>query len=66
MQWKRSNIETVADAIKFAQDEYDRKNNKKTIVQSRKVPSWVGKDIKEEYLSDSELEELERKLRGEE
>ena len=66
VQWKRSNIETVADAIKFAQDEYDRKNNKKTIVQSRKVPSWVGKDIKEEYLSDSELEELERKLRGEE
>ena len=29
------------------------------------VPSWVGKEIKEEYLSDEEAELLEKLLNGE-
>ena len=32
---------------------------------NRKQPDWVGKEIKEEYLSDEELAEFERKLKGE-
>ena len=67
VQWKRSNIKTVTDAIEFARKEYDKKNNKvtKTKTQTRSVPEWVGKEIEEEYLSDEELELFEKKLRGE-
>ena len=67
VQWKRSNIKTVVDAIEFARKEYDKKNNKvtKTKTQTRSVPEWVGKEIEEEYLSDEELELFEKKLRGE-
>lgn len=67
VQWKRSNIKTVIDAIEFARNEYD--NNKKTKdkpkEKTRNVPSWVGKEIEEEYLSDEEAERLEKILRGE-
>jgi replication initiation and membrane attachment protein len=66
VQWKRSNILTVKDAIEFARNEYDLKNNKKVFKEkTRSVPSWVGKEIKDEYLSDEELEKFEKKLRGE-
>lgn len=67
VQWKRSNILTVSDAIEFARNEYDSKNTKTVKVkeQTRKVPEWVGKEIKDEYLSDEELELFEKKLRGE-
>lgn len=66
VQWKRSNILTVIDAIEFARSEYD--NNKKTTKvkqTTRNVPNWVGKEIEEEYLSEEELELFEKKLRGE-
>ena len=65
VQWKRSNILTVKDAIDFARSEYDRKNKPKKSKQERTVPDWVGKEIKEEYLSDEELELFEKRLRGE-
>jgi len=70
VQWKRSNILTVEDAISFARDEYDRKNNTNTKIikvhdTTRNVPEWVGKEIKDEYLSDEELELFEKRLRGE-
>lgn len=64
VQWKRSNILTVNDAIEFAQKEYDLKRQPVVEVK-RKSPSWVGKNIEEEYLSDEELERLEKQLRGE-
>ena len=43
------------------------KNNKTTVTKqnTRKVPEWIGKEIKDEYLSDEELELFEKKLRGE-
>lgn len=63
VQWKRSNILTVSDAIEFAREEYDRKNKKTKI--KRNTPKWVGQEIKDEYLSDEELEAFEKKLRGE-
>lgn len=62
-QWKRSHIETVSDAIAFAQAEFDSKNNKrksKTVLK----PSWFDQDIEEELLSAEESQELERKLKG--
>ncbi|MBE6149142.1 MAG: hypothetical protein E7170_00275 [Firmicutes bacterium] len=66
VQWKRSNILTVIDAIEFARNEYDSsKKTTKTKQPTRGVPSWVGKEIKEEYLTDEELELFEKKLRGE-
>lgn len=39
----------------------NKKNNKK-IIYNRTIPDWVGKEIEVEYLSESELLELEQKL----
>ena len=63
VQWKRSNIETVSDAVDFAQKEY--LNNKKKTKGKQKVevvPSWIDQDIESDLLSDDELKELEKEL----
>ena len=63
VQWKRSNIETVSDAVDFAQKEY-LNNNKKTKGKQKVevVPSWIDQDIESDLLSDDELKELEKEL----
>ena len=63
VQWKRSNIETVSDAVDFAQKEY-LSNNKKTKGKQKVevVPSWIDQDIESDLLSDDELKELEKEL----
>ena len=69
VKWQRENIKTVKEAFEFAKGQYQKRQNylskPEKVVTKRKVPSWVGKEIKEEYLSDEELEQLEKKLRGE-
>lgn len=64
IQWKRSKITTVSDAIDFAQNEYDKKRGKKTVKKQEKIPNWFNKEIEEEFLSEEELKELEKELRG--
>ena len=66
VQWKRSKIETVSDAIDFARGEYDLINSKKTggnkNNKSLKTPSWFDEVIDEEPLSAEEMAELEKEL----
>jgi len=67
VQWKRSNIETVSDAIDIALAEYDEKNNKKTKKIAKKIeiiPSWIEQNIEEDLLSDEELLAFEKELAG--
>ena len=63
VQWKRSKIETVSDAIDFARSEYDKKNNKhKKKKKIEAIPSWFNQDIESDMLSDEELEAFEKEL----
>lgn len=63
VQWKRSKIETVSDAIDFAKDEYDKKNNKTKINQKiETVPSWFNQNIESDMMSDEELKAFEKEL----
>lgn len=63
VQWKRSKIETVIDAMDFALKEYDQKNTKKTkVTKKEKIPDWFNQDVKEEMLSDEELKQFESEL----
>ena len=63
VQWKRSNIETVSDAIDFAKAEYDKKNSKPKINKKVEIiPGWLNQDIECDLLSDEELKELEKEL----
>lgn len=62
VQWKRSNIKTVRDAIDIALVEYDQKNNKKQVKRVENVPDWINKDINDELLTDEELQAFEREL----
>ncbi len=61
VQWKRSKIETVSDAIDFAKAEYGKKNPK-TSKKVEAVPSWFNQDIESDMLSDEELEAFEKEL----
>lgn len=65
VQWKRSNIKTVSEAIDIALLEYDKKNNKKnntSVKKQESLPSWIDKKIEEDLLSDEELLEFEKEL----
>ena len=63
VQWKRSKIETVSDAMEFALKEYDQKNTKKVkVTKKEKIPNWVNQDVQEEMLSDEELKQFESEL----
>lgn len=43
LQWKRSNIETVEDAMNLAKKEYKSRNEKKTQTSSKVAPKWMNK-----------------------
>lgn len=65
-QWKKSNIETVEDAMSLAEEEYKKRNvqNKKKIVSAKidKKPEWFNKDIEENNATDEEIQALEKLL----
>ena len=69
-QWKKSNIETVEDAMNLAEEEYkSRKDNqqvKTKNVELRKEtePSWFKKDIEENSATEEEIAEFEKLLKG--
>jgi replication initiation and membrane attachment protein len=53
-QWKMSNINTVKDAMLQAEKEYTK--------EQEKLPTWYGKDIKKEEMSNKDIEELQNML----
>lgn len=67
-QWKKKNVLTVKDAMSLAEDEYHKRNEKKSYnngnktKESKIVPSWINKEYDEDVASEDEIKELERML----
>jgi len=66
LQWKRSNVETVEEAINIAKKEYKNrtKNESKKVVSSQIEPSWVNKQV-EADIANPEEEQMMKKLLSE-
>ena len=69
VQWKRSNIETVEQAMNFATKENNLKKKKTTKVVSNQVvkeekPDWFNKNIESNEVSDEEATAFMEKLKG--
>lgn len=66
-QWKRSNIETVEEAMKIAEKEYKNKV-KTTTKQSKKVvekiPDWFDKDFDVKEMTPEEVKAFEERLKN--
>ncbi len=68
IQWKRSNIETVEEAMILAEKEYKnrKKNKKQTITYSKKietVPDWFNKEIEVKVPSSASRKQIEEILK---
>lgn len=67
-QWKKSNIETVEDAMDIAEKEYKQKNENKIVTKNVKpvgtTPSWFNKDIEENSATEEEIRAFEELLKG--
>ena len=65
-QWSRSNIETVEDAMKFAEDEYKRMHKTKSknikTVKKEEKPDWFDQTIEENTASLEEIKALEERI----
>ena len=66
-QWSRSNIETVEDAMKFAESEYKRnngvkKNSAKKNIKVESKPEWFNQEIEENTATDLEIKALEQRI----
>ena len=65
-QWKKSNIETVEDAMNIAEEEYKKKKNisTKKILKKDKKPVCFHLDVKKNEATSEEIEALEKMLKG--
>ena len=62
-QWSRSKIETVEDAMNFAEKEYKKtKGVKQPTRKVEKKPEWFNKEIEKEAASSSEIDEINKIL----
>jgi len=66
-QWKRSNVETVEEAMKIAEKEY--KNKKKTPEKTtkkiiEKTPDWFNKDFEVKEMTPEEVKAFEERLKN--
>lgn len=64
-QWSKSNIETVEDAMNFAETEYKKKKAPKqdtTKIIKKTSPKWLNQAIEEEMASDDDIKALEARL----
>lgn len=63
-QWSRSKIETVSDAMEFAEKEYKKSKNFKNITSKRieQKPEWFNQSIKEEKADEKEIDEINKLL----
>lgn len=68
-QWKRSNIETVDEAMKLAEKEHKKYNNisnnknSKFVKKTEKLPEWFDKKIDESKGTSIEQAEMEKMLK---
>lgn len=67
-QWKRSNIETVEEAMKIAEKEYKSRRGKVVTKSVRRLeentPEWFNKEIEVKELSDAEQKAFEERLKN--
>lgn len=66
-QWKKSNIETVEQAMTIAEEEYHKRNIKKVNVKEVKEtiePTWFKKDIQQQTATEEEIKAFEALLKG--
>ena len=64
-QWSKSNIETVEDAMRFAESEYKKRKPSKretTKVVKKVSPKWLDQAIEEEMATDDDIKALEARL----
>ena len=66
-QWQRSKIETVDEAMKIAEKEYNRTHKSKTTTNTKNkkiesIPAWFDKKIDEEQASKEEQDEMDNLL----
>lgn len=62
-QWSRSKIETVEDAMNFAEKEYKKtKKIKQTTKKIEQKPVWFNKKIEKVEATDSEIDEINKIL----
>lgn len=68
-QWKKSNIETVEDAMNIAEKEYHSKKNirpvetkHQSIKKLEQTPVWFNKEIEENSATEEEIRQLEAML----
>ena len=64
-QWQRNKIETVEEAMKLAEKEYNKKNKKtqsnitnKKIIKEEKTPEWFDKKIEKKEATQEEQNEM--------
>jgi replication initiation and membrane attachment protein len=60
-QWKRSNIETVTEAMSFAEKEQKKHKTVKTKTTTK--PDWVDKDLDADLVSQEEQKDFEELLK---
>lgn len=67
-QWKRSNIETVEEAMKIAEKEYKSKKTRVSTVKQKRIleeaPEWFNKNIEANEVSDEEALAFKEKLKN--
>lgn len=67
-QWSRSNIETVEEAMAFAEKEYKKAKKVSKVVSKKEknedLPYWVDKDIEKQEMSSEEKEELDELIKN--
>lgn len=66
-QWKRSNIETVEEAMKIAEKEYKNKKvktTKSTKNITEKTPEWFNKDIEIKEMTPEEEKAFQERLKN--
>ena len=69
-QWKKSNIETVEDAMNIAEEEYKKRNEPKTVTIKKQAlrevtrPNWFNQEIEENNATEEEIKKLEELLKG--
>jgi replication initiation and membrane attachment protein len=62
LEWKRSNINNVPDAMEKAKEE--RKKKTKTTKTTTKEPSWFDKDIETDELTEEEEKAFRERLKA--
>lgn len=68
-QWKKSNIETVEDAMNIAEEEYKKRKESKILPRKNThqeivKPNWFNQDIEEDSATEEEIRKLEEMLKG--